>query len=63
MITTEQGNHWVTRNSSYFEKTNFKPLLHGDPDNQDTFNENYCELVRTGGEENNSTSSPKNMYA
>ena len=44
MITAQQGNRQVTRNSSYFKKTNFKPLLHSDPDDQDTV-VNWLKIV------------------
>ena len=58
MITAQQGNCQVTRNSSYFKKTNFKPLLQSDPDDQDTISDNGCELVKDSAEGNNVTSSP-----
>ena len=44
MITAQQGNHQVTRNSSYFKKTNFKPLLQSDPDGQDTVSDTCVRL-------------------
>ena len=58
MITAQQGNRQVTRNSSYFKKTNFKPLLQSDPDDQDTVSDNGCKFVKDSAERNNATSSP-----
>ena len=51
-------NKVTTRNSLFFKKTNFKPLLRRDPDGKDTVSESGCEMVTDSAEENNSTSSP-----
>ena len=58
MITTQQGNRQVTRNSSYFKKTNVKSLLQSDPDDQNTVSDNGCELVKDSADGNNANSSP-----
>ena len=62
MITSQQGNRQVTRNSSYFKKTNFKPLLQSDSDDQHTVSDNGCELVTDSAEGNNATSSPTHLH-
>ena len=51
MITAQQGDRYITRNSSFFNKTNFKPSLVSDPDDQDTYDQDESDSVKpnTGG--------------